>query len=328
MAKTGSMAVPVLPASLHRRATDLGGWQSLLTATLLPGHVQSSSALAIGELGVSRLLGGGAIAFLSVAPQEITHLREHMPRDMQDGLLIHIVLEGSGEIEQGGTRFTFGPGDVSFRSLATPSRVRFVAPARFIALRVPHERFAAHLGWQSLPEARLSRHDTRVARVVHTFVEQLIPCFFTATFEPVAALEQSLLLLLATAYCTSERVPRLLPARVPTGERRWQSLLAHIDAHLTEADLSPDTCAQALGVSSRAVYALFAERRLRFSRYVLDKRLELSRTQLEDMRLTRYSIASLAYRSGFADAAHFSRVFTHRYGMPPGSWRRLSRTGT
>ncbi len=108
MAKTGSMAVPVLPASLHRRAADLGGWQSLLTATLLPGHVQSSSTLAIGELGVSQLLGGGAIAFLSVAPQEITHLREHLPRETHDGFLIHIVLEGSGEIEQGGIHLAFG----------------------------------------------------------------------------------------------------------------------------------------------------------------------------------------------------------------------------
>ncbi len=206
--------------------------------------------------------------------------------------------------------------------------MRFSARARLIALRVPRERLAAHLGLLAPPEARLSRHDTRVARVVHTFVEQLIPCFFTASFEPVAALEQSLLLLLATAYCMTERVPRLPPPRAPTTERRWQTLLAHIDARLTQPDLSPDTCAQALNMSSRSVYALFAERRLRFSRYVLDKRLELSRTQLENPRLARYSIASLAYRCGFTDAAHFSRVFTHRYGMPPGAWRRLSRTGT
>jgi AraC family transcriptional activator of tynA and feaB len=326
MVKSRSTAVPVLPEHVRRRAADTGSWQSLLSATLLPGQVQTSSALAIGELGISRLLGGGAIAFLSVAPQEIVHLREHLPRDIQDGFLIHIVLEGHGEIEQGDIRLSFGPGDVSFRSTAAPSRVRFLAPARLIALRVPRERMEAYIGPRGRHEARLSRHDTRVAHVIHTFVEQLMPCFFTASFEPVAALEQSLLLLLATAYSTNERVRPPAHVRASTTGRRWQSVLAHIDAHLTEADLSPGTCAQALNLSSRYIHALFAERQLRFSRYVLEKRLELSRTQLEDRRLARYSIASLAYRCGFADAAHFSRVFARRFGMAPGAWRRRSRS--
>jgi AraC-like DNA-binding protein len=114
------------------------------------------------------------------------------------------------------------------------------------------------------------------------------------------------------------------PRRLAT-ERRWQLLVAHIDAQLTDNDLSPATCARALNLSTRSIYALFAERQLRFSHYVLEKRLERSRTQLEDARLARLSIASLAYRSGFANAAHFTRVFTRRYGMPPGSWRKMSK---
>jgi len=320
--------VPALPECLRDRPADLGSWQSLLTKSMLPGQVQTSTTLAIGELGVSRLLGGGAIAFLSVAPQEIIHLKEHLPRDKQEGFLIHIVLDGTGEIEQGGIRLPFGPGDISFRSTASPSSVRFEVPARLVALRVPRERLEGHMGVLRRIEPRISPRGSRFSHVVHTFVEQLVPCFFNASFEPVAALEQSLLLLLATTYCVTEPARIASEPRVLATERRWQTLVAHIDSHLTHSELSPASCARALNLSSRSVYALFAERQLRFSHYVLEKRLELGRAQLEDARLARFSIASLAYRCGFANAAHFSRVFTRRYGMPPGSWRRMSRSGT
>ncbi|RKP51783.1 helix-turn-helix domain-containing protein [Pararobbsia silviterrae] len=328
MAESDTNVVPGLPEYLRERSTDLASWQSLLTDSMLPGHVQTSTALAIGELGVSRLLGGGAIAFLSVAPQEIVHRHDHLPRDKQEGLLIHIVLDGIGEIEQDGVRLRFGPGDISFRSTARPSSVRFDEAARLVALRVPRERLDGQMGIIGAIGPRVCAHDSRFARVVHTFVEQLVPCFFEASFEPVAALEQSLLMLLATTYCVT-RAPALpaAPRRLAT-ERRWQTLVAHIDAQLSQTELSPASCARALNLSTRSVYALFAERQLRFSHYVLDKRLELGRMQLEDARLARMSIAALAYRCGFANAAHFSRVFTHRYGMPPGQWRRMSRAGT
>lgn len=327
MVESDTRVVPGLPGSLRERPADLGSWQSLLTETMLPGHVQTATALAIGELGVSRLLGGGAIAFLSVAPQEIVHRREHLPRDKQEGLLIHIVLEGSGVIEQDGARLHFGPGDISFRSTSQPSSVRFDGPARLVALRVPRERLEAHVGFDRIGP-RVSAHTSRFARVVHTFVEQLVPCFFQASFEPVATLEQSLLLLLATTYRMTPAPALPASTRSLATERRWQTLVAHIDAQLTQTDLSPASCARTLNLSTRSIYALFAERQLRFSHYVLEKRLELGRSQLEDIRMARLSIAALAYRCGFANAAHFSRVFTRRYGMPPGSWRRLSRSGT
>lgn len=327
MAESDTTIVPALSDCLRERAADLGSWQSLLTETMLPGQVQTSTTLAIGELGVSRLLGGGAIAFLSVAPQEIVHRREHLPRDKQEGLLIHIVLEGIGEIEQDGVRLRFGPGDISFRSTAHPSSVRFDSAARLVALRVPRERLEGHLGPDARIGPRVCASSSRFARVIHTFVEQLIPCFFEATFEPVATLEQSLLLLIATTYCETQ-APRLpAPPRALATERRWQTLIAYIDAQITQVDLSPAACARALNLSARSVYALFAERQLRFSHYILEKRLELGRSHLEDPRLARVNIASLAYRCGFANAAHFTRVFTRRYGMPPGTWRRLSKGG-
>lgn len=45
------------------------------------------------------------------------------------------------------------------------------------------------------------------------------------------------------------------------------------------------------------------------------------------LRATEDPIAQIATACGFADQAHFSRVFARRAGLPPGAWRRLQRGG-
>ncbi|MBZ9558329.1 MULTISPECIES: AraC family transcriptional regulator [unclassified Modicisalibacter] len=49
------------------------------------------------------------------------------------------------------------------------------------------------------------------------------------------------------------------------------------------------------------------------------QRLALARTRLRDPRA---SLTEIALACGFADAAHFSRVFRRHLGCPPGEWRR------
>jgi transcriptional regulator GlxA family with amidase domain len=55
------------------------------------------------------------------------------------------------------------------------------------------------------------------------------------------------------------------------------------------------------------------------------ERLEAVRRDLEDPSLRNRSVAALAARWCFFDAAHFSRVFRQHYGYPPSQTR--SRAG-
>ena len=54
------------------------------------------------------------------------------------------------------------------------------------------------------------------------------------------------------------------------------------------------------------------------AQYVRNVRLETAKRLLEE---TRLSVAETAAQAGFPDAAHFSRLFHKRYGMPPAAWR-------
>jgi AraC-like DNA-binding protein len=54
-------------------------------------------------------------------------------------------------------------------------------------------------------------------------------------------------------------------------------------------------------------------------RWLLNRRVELAKDLLRDRES---SLSEIALRCGFADQSHFTRVFTRRAGVSPGSWRR------
>jgi transcriptional regulator GlxA family with amidase domain len=53
------------------------------------------------------------------------------------------------------------------------------------------------------------------------------------------------------------------------------------------------------------------------SGYIRQERLAAVRRDLENPALAHRSVAALAARWCFVDAAHFSRVFRESYGFPP-----------
>ncbi len=54
-------------------------------------------------------------------------------------------------------------------------------------------------------------------------------------------------------------------------------------------------------------------------RYIQDWRLEIGRSRLQT---TQARIAEIAYDSGYASEASFTRAFSRRFGLPPAAWRR------
>ena len=58
-------------------------------------------------------------------------------------------------------------------------------------------------------------------------------------------------------------------------------------------------------------------------RYSVMRRLEAARAEIG----TQTSLVDAAVKTGFADQAHFTRMFTARFGMTPGRYRELNRSG-
>lgn len=99
-----------------------------------------------------------------------------------------------------------------------------------------------------------------------------------------------------------------------------------VDRHLTEADLTPGRIARTHHVSVRQLYAAWSGHGVWLAAYILGQRLELARRVLAHGRSPAPTIAAVARRCGFVDAAHFARRFRESYGLSPREWRQSRAT--
>lgn len=94
----------------------------------------------------------------------------------------------------------------------------------------------------------------------------------------------------------------------------------HLERHFTDPDLSVDVVARRLRVSRRYLENVFARHGRSPAAFLRSLRLDRARSILAgSMTVT---ISEAARRSGFSDAATFSRAFRRETGLPPAAWRQ------
>jgi AraC family transcriptional regulator, positive regulator of tynA and feaB len=107
-------------------------------------------------------------------------------------------------------------------------------------------------------------------------------------------------------------------------ERRRREVLAHVDAHLLEANLTASRIAADLGISARSVQILFAGMGTTPSAYIQSKRLDHAAHQLAQAR-REVPITEVAFDSGFNDLSTFGRLFRRKFGVAPRDYRAGAR---
>ena len=104
--------------------------------------------------------------------------------------------------------------------------------------------------------------------------------------------------------------------------------IAHVRERWSAGDLRPVSLAELAAAASVSPSYLARQFHLQFGLGFV--------TALEHLRLIRasslllrsnYSLAAISRTCGFADQYHFSRRFTHKYGVAPSAYRRLGSSG-
>ena len=145
-------------------------------------------------------------------------------------------------------------------------------------------------------------------------LETLAPAEWTSVSQTLADLLATLL--------------RQSPAQAPhAGGTTTQAALLHrihsaIERRLDDPELTPADVAQAEGISERYLQRLFEVSGDSFTRYLRRRRLHRTWTELANPDNASQSVSEIAYRCGFGDAAHFSKVFRERFGVSPREFRR------
>jgi AraC-like DNA-binding protein len=116
--------------------------------------------------------------------------------------------------------------------------------------------------------------------------------------------------------------PTVPTSRSATRAAMRSEIRRYIQTQLHDPALSPASIARAYAMSVRALHALFEEGNTSVAGLVRSERLARC---LEDLqRPNTGSVTDIAFRWGFCDAAHFSRVFKRTFGATPSEVRHAS----
>ncbi|WP_217995056.1 helix-turn-helix domain-containing protein, partial [Methylogaea oryzae] len=92
---------------------------------------------------------------------------------------------------------------------------------------------------------------------------------------------------------------------------------AFIERHLSDPGLNAGAIAAGVGVSPRYLNTLFQAEQTSLMRYVWQRRVERCRTDMLAGTHAGRSLSEIAFRWGFNDPSHFSRLFRRRFGCTP-----------
>lgn len=301
---------------------EMDTYGEVLSQLVVPGklNVRSNWPQHI-SVKACKLIGGGMMTSIAVMmPIEVHHSVEDVST-ADDDILITVAVEGSGTISQLGQELQYRAGDVIFRRADLPSTSAANSTTKVIVLRISKERFFG-------PYVRYAENfipvradaASALAGQVQNYLLRVLPGIPSSNSVVWFLAEQSLIALLGAIYCESAEVK---DPRHSQGDR-WKAVVAYLDANLGDPHLSVQTICTAVGVSKRLFHKLFEARGLRYSHYLLRRRLERAREQLRSQKLVNTAISEIGYRCGFVDPSHFSRSFREEYGCTPREFRQES----
>ena len=106
---------------------------------------------------------------------------------------------------------------------------------------------------------------------------------------------------------------------MPQTQSLAQRVLAQIGPALSAGAPSLAQTAAALGLSSRTLQRRLLDAELSYQDLVAEARRTMSADLL---RSTEYSLAEIAFLTGFSDQSTFSRAFKRWHGCAPAAFRR------
>lgn len=236
-----------------------------------------------------------------------------------DNYFAVVLLKGRYVLQQQGREVFLQPGDMTLYDATRPHRIH--CPEAFSKLIVSIPRALLHrqlpvagyytasrLEGQRGLAAMLSPLIQNLANQLH----QLSPGSFNASADTVLEL---LGLTLRERFepglhLSRSRALSLLKVK------QW------VAAHLQEGELSSETVAAAVGLSSRYINQLFAEEHTSLMRYVWQQRLAQSAQLFGRLNWRHRSVSEIALACGFNDFSHFSRAFKQQFGQSPRAYRQ------
>jgi len=236
------------------------------------------------------------------------------PESRQEDILgFQLVCKGVETVREGARVLAVTAGDVVIWDGHTPTDVEIVEPFHKRTLLFPRARVLSVCPRLAELRALPPLHDNGPARLLVRYMNALAVEPALEGAAGVAAANAALELLRAAIE------PCVPTGRAATREAMRAEIRRYVKTHLQDPELGPASIARAYAISVRALHALFEDVDASVAGLVRSERLARC---LEDLqRPNGGSVTDIAFRWGFCDAAHFSRVFKRAFGVTPSEVR-------
>lgn len=275
-----------------------------------------------GPFGKVRRAELGRVASYGVSGGAQLFSRSH--RDVRsagvDDLKLSVQLNGTGVVAQDDAVTVVRPGQLAIYDTGRPYSLHFEDAWSCAVMTVP--RTAIGLRWQSVRGAmhRALPASSGIGRVLARFITTTVrECTTLST--PLAGYElgDAALTLFTATIADATASSRISPAQMLRAE-----ILEYVRTNLADAQLTHAALAARFNLSARSLDRLFADEPFTLAEHIRALRLRAAHRDLLDPNLRPHTIAWLAGRWGFADAAHFSRSFKRAFGISPSEARRAA----
>jgi AraC-like DNA-binding protein len=259
----------------------------------------------------------GDTHLLSIAStsQSVTRSPSMIDRSSQKYYKFTVMEQGSGVFIQDGREAVLSEGDMTIYATDLPYTLLFERDVRVSVLMFPKDmlRMPAPVV-QTVTGTKISG-SSGIASVVRPFVSAL-----ASQLEDLGGARGRRLLRSAVGL-VGELIEPLGTEPGDRHDRLRREVADYIEEHLPDPELDPSHIAAALYVSLRHLYSAFEGTGINVAGLIRSRRLERCFDELSDPRLADKTAAAIGVSNGFADPAHFSRVFKARYGVSPGGLR-------
>lgn len=261
-------------------------------------------------------VGDVSLSRLRTEPVQYERHRHHISAATEEQYLITIPRQSPVEFRQLGREVRCDPGGFILERGDEPYRFSYSAANDLCVLKIAKPVLATRLRNPDRYCALVFNGREGIGSLFTTMAQQ-IQSHVSADPGSDAVLSRHLVELLALTLDRTSEVQTGAGSPVREAHRRRAESVILKD--LSNPDLSPDTIADAVGISKRYLHELFAEVNSTVSQFVREERLKAARDLLQMPNPGQMS--DIAYRFGFSDQAQFSRLFKAKFGQTPSGYR-------
>ncbi|MFB7234907.1 helix-turn-helix domain-containing protein [Streptomyces sp. NPDC056269] len=248
--------------------------------------------------------------------------------DMEPSVFVGLQVTGSSMVVQDGREAVLRPGDLALYDTTRPYTLLNRDGIHQHYFRVPRAELALSERLLKITTAVPFCRRDPLADLTATYLRRIARRQARSAASPTPGLE-------AAGRPSIELLRALIAARLGDHRAAFQAadetlclrVMDYVRAHLGDHDLTPARVAAHHHISLRQLYKILSRNGVHLSEWIRSQRLERCREELASASARHRSIASVGYRWGFPNAAHFSRIFKHVFGLTPRDWRELHAVG-